>query len=283
MWGFTFISIAVLLRDFSPLEILLFRFGLGTLVLYIAYPKRMGKTTLRQELLFAGAGLTGVALYGLAQAVALVYTSASNVSVIVASTPVFMGLFSWWLLGKRRPTATFFAGFFVAISGIALISFSGIRLELNLGGDLLALIAAICWGLFAVFGQKISALGHHFIHETRRSFLYGFLFLIPAAFFGDFHFGLERFSDPSNLFNMLFLALGSSALCFALWNFALNRLGPVTAGAYIYLKPIVTVVAAVLVLSETVTWTNVSGIALILCGVLLSGRKPRREAEVSAE
>ena len=58
-------------------------------------------------------------------------------------------------------------------------------------------------------------------------FVYGLLFMIPALFLFDFKLGLERFSDPVNLFNFLFLGLGASALCFVTWNFAVKVLGPV--------------------------------------------------------
>ncbi len=41
IWGTTFISTKILLVDFTPIEILFFRFLLGLLVLIIIYPKRL--------------------------------------------------------------------------------------------------------------------------------------------------------------------------------------------------------------------------------------------------
>ena len=41
IWGTTFISTKILLVDFTPIEILFFRFLLGLLVLIIVYPKRL--------------------------------------------------------------------------------------------------------------------------------------------------------------------------------------------------------------------------------------------------
>ena len=57
LWGTTFISTKILLRDFAPAEILIIRFVMGLIALVIAYPKPIRGTTLRQELTFAGAGL----------------------------------------------------------------------------------------------------------------------------------------------------------------------------------------------------------------------------------
>ncbi|MCL2842317.1 MAG: DMT family transporter [Oscillospiraceae bacterium] len=280
-WGVTFVAVVHLLQHFSPFEVLFFRFGLATLALYLVYPKRMRKTTRREELLFAGAGLAGVTLYFLAQDFALLNTSASNVGVIVAVSPVFTGLLTWRFLGGGRPTRSFFAGFLLAICGIGLISFAGSQLELHPIGDLLAVSAALCWAVYCIFTKKISGLGHHIIQTTRRIFLYGLVFLLPVLIAMELQtgLGLERFLIPTNLGAMLFLGLGASASCFLLWNFSLKQLGPVKTSAYIYLVPLVTVAASVLFLGERVTWTSAAGIALTLVGLVLSNRAPRGQTE----
>ncbi|MCL2367413.1 MAG: DMT family transporter, partial [Oscillospiraceae bacterium] len=81
VWGFSYVPIVVLLREFSPFEILFFRFALAVVALYLIYPKRMKKTTRREELLFAAAGLSGVTLYFLLQDFALLNAAVSNVGV----------------------------------------------------------------------------------------------------------------------------------------------------------------------------------------------------------
>lgn len=84
IWGTTFISTKVLLVDFEPIEILFFRF---ILALLFVYPYRMRGTTKRQEAVFAAAGLCGVCLYYLLENIALTYTMASNVGVIISIAP----------------------------------------------------------------------------------------------------------------------------------------------------------------------------------------------------
>lgn len=87
IWGTTFISTKVLLVDFEPIEILFFRFILGFLALLIVYPHRMKGTIKQQEAVFAAAGLCGVCLYYLLENIALTYTMASNVGVIISIAP----------------------------------------------------------------------------------------------------------------------------------------------------------------------------------------------------
>lgn len=44
LWGTTFISTKVLLRSFTPIEILFFRFIMGLIVLFLIYPYRLKVT-----------------------------------------------------------------------------------------------------------------------------------------------------------------------------------------------------------------------------------------------
>ena len=274
IWGTTFISTKVLLADFQPIEILFFRFVMGLLALLIVYPHRMPKTTVRQELAFAGAGLCGVSLYYLLENIALTFTMASNVGVIISVAPFFTAILSRISLKQdEKLRASFFIGFLVAMAGIALISFNGSSLQLNPLGDLLALLAALLWACYSILTRKISDFGYHTVQITRRVFFYGILFMTPALFFFDFRLDLGRFADLTCLLNMIFLGLGASALCFVTWNFAVRLLGAVKTSIYIYLVPVITVGASVLILHEPFTWLTGTGTVLTLAGLLLSESK----------
>lgn len=271
IWGTTFISTKVLLKDFQPVEILFFRFALGLVALAVVCPKRLGKTTPRQELTFAAAGACGVCLYYLLENVALTLTMASNVGVIISVAPLFTALLSRRTPEGARPLpARFFFGFAVAIAGVALISFNGSALSLSPLGDGLALLAAAVWACYSVLTRKIAEFGFETVPATRRTFAYGLLFMVPTLFLTGFDPGLARFSDVTNLANILFLGLGASALCFVTWSVAVRDLGAVKTSAYIYLVPVVTVTASALVLGEPVSWISVVGTGLTLAGLLLS-------------
>lgn len=84
IWGTTFISTKILLVDFKPVEILFFRFVMGFLVLFVAYPKKLKIADYKQELTFTAAGLCGICLYYLLENIALTYTLASNVGIIIS-------------------------------------------------------------------------------------------------------------------------------------------------------------------------------------------------------
>lgn len=274
IWGTTFISTKVLLVDFAPVEILFFRFVLGFLALLVACPHRMKGTTKRQEATFAAAGLCGVCLYYLLENIALTYTMASNVGVIISIAPFFTAILAHLLLKEEETLrGNFFAGFGVAIIGIFLISFNGSKLQLNPLGDLLAVAASIVWACYSVLTRIISGFGYQTIQTTRRMFAYGILFMVPALFAFDCRLGIERFANPVYLGNLLFLGLGASALCFVTWNTAVRALGAVKTSIYIYLVPIITIITSALVLHEKITAISGAGTILTLLGLCLSEYK----------
>ncbi len=272
IWGTTFISTKILLVDFKPVEILFFRFVMGFAALFLVCPHRMKGVGRRQELTFVLAGLSGICLYYLLENIALTYTMASNVGVIISVAPFFTGVLSRLFLkseGKLR--ANFFIGFVVAMAGVALISFNGSRMELNPAGDLLAVLAAFVWACYSILTRKISSFGYPVILTTRRTFFYGILFMIPALFLFEFReMGLERFADVTHLLNILYLGLGASALCFVTWNLAVKVLGAVKTSVYIYMVPVITVATSVLVLKEPVTLVSIMGTVLAVAGLFLS-------------
>jgi drug/metabolite transporter (DMT)-like permease len=228
----------------------------------------------QQELTFAVTGLCGICMYYLLENIALTYTMASNVGVIISVAPFFTAILSHAFLKEEgRLQANFFLGFVVAMAGIFLISFNGAKLELNPTGDLLALLAAFVWACYSVLTRKISGYGYHTILTTRRVFFYGILFMIPTLFLFDFKLELGRFANPVYLFNIIYLGLGASALCFVTWNFAVKVLGAVKTSIYIYMVPVITVVTSVLILHERMTALSIVGTLLTLAGLFLSERK----------
>ena len=264
IWGTTFISTKVLLVDFQPIEILFFRFLMGLLALVIVYPHRLKGTTIKQESVFVAAGLCGVCLYYLLENIALTYTMASNVGVIISVAPFFTAILSHLFLKQdEKLRANFFIGFIVAMLGIGLISFNGASLQLNPIGDLLALLAAFLWACYSILTRKISSFGYNTILTTRRVFFYGILFMIPALFLFDFELDLSRFA------NMTYLL-----------NFAVKILGAVKTSICIYLVPVITVAASVLIIHEPFTWITGIGTILTLAGLLISEKKHiRKEVE----
>lgn len=274
IWGTTFTSTKILLGAFAPVEILFLRFLLGLAALTILFPRRLRGTNSRQETVFAAAGLCGICLYYLLENIALTYTLAANASVIVSSAPFFTALLSRVCFpAEERLHPGFFAGFAAAMAGLILINFGGAQVHLNPMGDLLALLAAVVWAFYSVLTRKIASFGYPTILVTRRIFFYGLLWMLPALLFFRFHPDLTLLARPVYLGNLVYLGLGASALCFVTWNFSVKTLGTVKTSVYIYLVPVITIVASAVVLHETLSPSAIAGTALTLTGLFFSQKK----------
>ena len=273
VWGLTFISSKTLLEQFTPLEIILYRHALAVGGMFLLRPKIFSHGEGWQtEILFILAGLCGVSLYFFFENVAMLYTYASNVSLIVCTAPFFTGIVAHFLLHEKL-YGNFFTGFVIAISGIALISFNGAaNLGLNPVGDLLTTCAAFCWALYTSCTRLLFARGFPLFEATRRILLWGLVTAAVGIPFQEKPLALPGLTDFAAIGNFLFLGVLASLVCFVVWNKALAVLGAVKCTAYVYFSPVVTVIGALIILDENLTPMSVTGMVLTLAGLILSER-----------
>lgn len=123
--------------------------------------------------------------------------------------------------------------------------------------------------------KKISTYGYNTIQTTRRTFAYGIVFMIPTLFWFDFDIELQSLLQPECVFNLIYLGVGASALCFVTWNYAIKFLGAVKTSVYIYAIPVITVITSAIILKEHITIMAMVGTAMTLAGLFLSERKQK--------
>lgn len=278
VWGTTFIATKILLSSFSPIEILLIRFIMGYVGLFLfdlamQNNKNRAKTTVRQELLFAGAGITGVVMYYLLENFALTMTYASNVGILVSIAPLTTALIAPLFLKEEPVHLRLIAGFAIASAGVALVMLNGSTdIHVSPKGDALALASTLGWALYSIILKKIDTGRYKVVTYTKKIFFYGILFMLPFAVSSGISFQTTDFS-LLHIVLLIFLGLGASAACFVSWNHAVNVLGVFRTSAYIYLTPLVSLFTAAMVLGEPVTPMAIAGCLLILAGLHLSERK----------
>lgn len=275
VWGTSFVSTKTLLTDFTPFEILFLRFTIGYVALWALYPHKLKIEDKKMEFYLFIAGFSGVSLYFLCENYALIYTYASDVSLLVSVAPILTGVLAHFMSSEKLKKS-FVIGFLCAIVGIGFISYNGSAvLHLNPLGDLLALGAALLWAIYSIYTKRVSDENYNTMGITRRIFLYGILTMIPMMFFMDFHIEKAALFKTSNLLNILYLALISSAVCYIAWNKSMEILGAVKTSVYIYFIPVVTMIFSALLLDEKITPVMLIGTALILSGLVLSERKSK--------
>ena len=274
LWGATFVSSKILLETFTPVQIQLSRFSLGLLALCCVRPKFLRLQKRRHELLFIGAALSGTIAYFWLENTALLYTTASNCSIVVSVAPLFIAIVQT-VIGREKSIGPWFLiGFVVAMIGIALITFHDAR-EMSFGsaGDFLALAAAASWGVYSAFVNKIADLKYETIHATKRIFAWGVVIMIPLTAFTSGLPHLAHLAPIQNWGNIVFLGAIASAMCFVFWGKATELIGATKTGIYIYIQPVTTLIPATLILGEQLNVFVISGIVLTLIGLILSNRQ----------
>lgn len=273
VWATTFVCSKELLACYTPAQVMLMRFVLAYFVLWLLRPRPL-RWQGRGELTFLLMGILGGTLYFWTENTALQHTFAANVSIIVAMAPILTSILAHFFTGDEKLHMTVWAGFAVAMAGVVLVVLNGaFVLKLSPLGDLLSLLAAGSWACYSVLIKRLP--GHmDGILLARRVMLYGVVTAVPLlAARGELAISLAPLAQPKMLFCILFLAVLGSAVCFAMWNTVISRLGVVRANNYIYLQPFITIVASHFLLGEPISWTAIVGALLIVGGVIISGRR----------
>lgn len=270
--GTTYISTKILLKNLAPMEILFYRFLIAYCVLLLIHPKFRKPQSIKEELLYMAAGLTGVTLYYLVENIALQYTLASNVGLFSALAPILTAVLSNFFIEHGAFTKELVYGFLIAIAGVFLVIFNGnFILKINPLGDCLAILAALLWSVYSILLKMLNnKYEHHYIYTTRKIFFYGLIFMIPVLVTFRIRPDFGKFLLPGVLPNILFLGFIASALCFVMWNVGVKIIGAVKASNYIYIVPLITALTSVIVLKEKITSVVVIGAVLILSGLYIS-------------
>ena len=279
VWGVSFICTKYLLRTFSSLEILILRFVTGYIAFCIISPKPLKTSGIKEELLFMGAGLCGITIYQFVENIAIYFTAANNVSIIVSTCPMFTAIIAAIFLHEKTITKNFVLGFVIAMTGIVLVTLNGSsEFSLSPKGDLLALGSAICWGFYSLFVSKINSLGHGNFASTRRIFFWALIFMIPLAVYGLVFGGKStsinfcpaentaRWSDWKNILNLVILGVFASSLAFVAWNKTCKALGTVKTTAAIYMVCVVTIIFSFIFLGEKISLAGLFGTFLTILG-----------------
>lgn len=272
-WGVSFVSTKVLLENgLNPVEIYVYRFLLAYLLLLMFNHRRLFANNFRDEVLFAACGLCGGSIYFIAENTALEYTLVSNVSLITTLAPLITTLGIGALYRSERPTRGVVMGSMIAFVGVGFVIFnSSFVVKMNPLGDLLALLAAICFAVYSIVLRKLNAL-YSVMFISRKTFFYGIITALPFLAFEPDMSDPRVLLKPEVMGNMLFLGLFASMIAYVIWAQSIKRLGAVRASNYLYVQPIVTLIASFLILNENISLVGYIGCGLILVGLWVSDR-----------
>lgn len=279
-WGISFVATKAALREVAPITLIFSRFFLGTITLFVwsfishratdtaaaseAEPRRVWP-----ELLFMG--FLGIFVHQMLQANALTMTSATNAGWLVGVTPIWSAILSAIVLRERLGAlkiAGLLGGFFGALLVITRGHFDAHVLALpSTRGDLLIFLSTFNWAIYSIVGHKtIRRLGP--TRATAGAMAFGIAMLTPFFIAARGWRELPHVT-PAGWLAILFLGFGCSAAAYLFWYGALAKLEVTRVAAFLYLEPLVTFAAAMVLLNERAGAVVVLGGAIVLGSVLL--------------
>lgn len=273
VWSSTFISTKILLDVFTPVEILLYRFVAAWLLMFIVYPKVHRPVSIKSELIFLVAGVSGGSLYFLGENFALSFSLASNVSLLVSTAPILTAILAHLLLPGEKLSSNTVWGALVAFAGVALVILNGtFILKLNPAGDILALSSAISWAIYSITIRNLkSSYSGYYI--TRKIFFYTILTILPVLLVSPVRLDFTPLLDPKMAFNLLFLTIFASCGAYVSWNKVIWSLGATKANSFLYFIPLLTIIESAIFLGEPLSIFTALGAILVVTGVWLAARK----------
>ena len=270
IWGTTFVATKVLLQHgLGPIDIMFYRFLLAYFCLLVISHKRLWADNWKDEGMLMLAGLTAGTLYFIAENTAIGISQASNVALLVCTTPIFTALLTHFIY-KEPLRKNMMIGSIIALIGVGLVVFSGsVILKINPLGDFLSIRASLMWAGYCL---RLKPWGNRYptVFITRKVFLYSILSLLVYFLFDPLCMQADVLLQPVVMYNLLFLGIVASMLCFIAWNTAVKALGPSHTANYIYIQPMSTLVLSSIILSEVITLTSLIGAACIIGGIYLA-------------
>lgn len=221
---------------------------------------------------FLGMWLCGGVVY-----LGLENTTATNATLIYATSPVFIILIEAMFAGRHIRWREA-AGSALALVGVSVIVLRGdlnalLSMSFN-RGDLLILTAAIAWAGYSILYRSpgLSVLPNVALLGLVAAT--GAILLLPFAVY-EYLVGGPMPLTGYAWINISGIVIFSSLLAFSTFQFGLRELGASLAGVFMYLLPAYGVLLARIVLGEAMHAYHLTGIAMIMGGVILATLPPR--------
>jgi O-acetylserine/cysteine efflux transporter len=276
-WGSAFAMVEVGLYFSPPVLFAGLRTLIGGLAMIVAALLWGGSPNLRRDWpVFLLLALFNVVLFIALQTYAIVYLPSGSAAVLVYLQPILVGLLAWVILGEGLSVAKL-VGLLLGFSGIVAVSvgsFSGAAKALSPLGVILGAASALSWALGTVYFKK---------YEARVSTLWAVAvpFLVGGVTLTALGLVVEPWVEISwtgaFVASLLYSSLIGISAAWVIW-FALVRAGEASrVAAYIFAVPLTAVLIGALFLDEPLSYSLLLGAALVVSGIYLVNRSPRRK------
>ncbi len=270
IWGVTWPMYVVALRSFSPMLVAGLRNVLGAAALFgmlkvqgVPLPKEF-----REWKFLFYLGMLWIAIPYAMVFWGVQYTSSGMASVLNGTNPLFVALFSYFLLKNEKMTGAKILGLIVSFIGVVIIFSQKMTAgsERSLLADVLMFVAAVFTGLAMVLAKRFGASYHSAVLIAVMMLFGGGTLIVSSAVFDQ---PVRFIVSFESIFIILFLSLLSSAFGFVAYMWLLKRVDAVKLSMVAFLVPVIAIALGSAFLKEPVTILDIAGTVCVLSGLFV--------------
>ncbi len=274
LWAGSFIAGKWALKGFSPQVTSLLRFVIASVVLLpFAFKKKPapGAWAPKNLGVIFLLGLTGMFAYHVLFYYSLKFTTAGNSSLIISTDSLITVLLAVVFL-KEKMTWRKGAGIALGFAGVVWVVSDGALGHLVThgpnAGDLMALGAALAWGVYSVLSKPVAHLFPSF-DLSWMTYVVGAVLLLPWLFSADAVASMAH-ASPLAWASVAYMALFATGIGYFLYMKGIHVLGAVATAKFIFLVPVYVLALAWAFLGEPVPPFKVVAACVIIAGLWLA-------------
>lgn len=278
-WGIAFLSLAMLLQEMAPMQLLAARWGITAFLFFLLILTGRVNIHIRGKKNILFLFLTGLfepCAYSILEAYGVKMTSASVSAIFVATIPC-MTLILGILFFRHRADLKLVLSLLVAFVGVAAATLFSPMFHVGgtRTGMLCMMLGVIAASMYSLSSKKASSDFDAMTVTAVMAFEGAILFNAIALVRG---YGPETytilFTDWKIMANILFLAVFCAVASYACYNRLLNYVEPALGNNIVSsLSTVIGVVAGVAVMGDVWGWYTIAGMLITLAGVWLSSMR----------
>lgn len=229
------------------------------------------------------------------------HTTASETGIILGACPV-VTLIAAALILRIKPKLRELFGIFIAVAGVVVATVAkGIEASFNVFGYAMLALAAVSYALYVVYvvrARAFSAWEKTFVLDLVGVLTFVTLAVVEAVSLGAAGRGeiggsgtpvtnlvtlfALPFNHPGFTVAAAYQGVGCSVVAYFLSIVAIAKIGANRTASFVGFATVVSVVAAVIFLGESITWLQVFGAVVIVAGVYIANINRERGKNPSA-
>ncbi len=273
LWAGNFIVGKAVADQHAPIGLSFWRWFLASAVFLpfaaksIWYQREIIQKNFWQILLLA---LLSVSLFNSLAYISLLYTTATNATLLNSFIPIFILIISGLFFGEKI-SAKQILGILVSLLGVlAILTQMDPQILLGLQinkGDLWMLLAALDWAFYSILLKYLRPKELDAVPFLGILLVLGTAMIFPVWLLDPFDEYMVL--NGEMVMALFYIAIFPSIVSYLAWNYGMKKLGAARGGQFIHLMPLFGAIMAVVFLGESIQLYHIAGGLLIGIGLWL--------------